>query len=593
MRQLRFVSLLFFITLSLTTLGGSQTVTLKIIETTDEHGAIFPYDFINDRGTTGSLAQVQTYVQQERQNPDQQVLLLSGGDILQGQPAVYYFNFEKTNVPHLYARVMNYMGYDAGAVGNHDIETGHAVYDKFALQLDLPWLAANAVRTDNGEPYFPPYTVFERKGVKIAILGMITPGIPDWLPPGIWSGMKFDDMIETARKWVPLIQEREHPDLLLGLFHSGVDFTYGGQTAETPRNENAARLVAEQVSGFDIIFVGHDHRGWNFTTTNPDGDSVSVLGASSHARDVAAATVMLTYDPDSGIWHKQISGEIVDMAKFAPDSTFMATFAPDFEEIKAYVSRPIGRFTKAISTREAMFGNSAFVDLIHQIQLELTGAEISVAAPLSFDATIEKGQVFVRDMFNLYKFENLLYTLELTGQEVKDFLTYSYSGWFDQMQNPEDHLLKFVRDKNGAIQYSKRTNSPRLHGAYFNFDSMAGIRYTVDVSMPANERITISALADGEPFELSKKYKIAINSYRGNGGGGHLTAGAHIPKEELPNRIISSTEKDLRYFMMKWIEKKKVVTPVAFGNWQVVPGDWWRAAKQRDYQLLYGSQRLN
>jgi len=225
MRQLRFVSLLFFITLSLTTLGGSQTVTLKIIETTDGHGAIFPYDFINDRGTTGSLAQVQTYVQQERQNPDQQVLLLSGGDILQGQPAVYYFNFEKTNVPHLYARVMNYMGYDAGAVGNHDIETGHAVYDKFALQLDLPWLAANAVRTDNGEPYFPPYTVFERKGVKIAILGMITPGIPNWLPPGIWSGMKFDDMIENELSFFQNTELDRQPQALDPIIHSALDMT--------------------------------------------------------------------------------------------------------------------------------------------------------------------------------------------------------------------------------------------------------------------------------------------------------------------------------------------------------------------------------
>lgn len=570
--------------------GFAQTVTLKIIETTDEHGAIFPYDFITDKKAPGSLAQTHSFVKQERQKPGQEVILLSGGDLLQGQPTVYYFNFEKTDVPHIYARAMNYMGYDVGAVGNHDIETGHAVYDNFAPQLNFPWLAANAVRTDNGKPYFPPYTVIERKGVKIAILGMITPGIPNWLPPAIWSGMKFEDMIESARKWVPLIQKREHPDLLLGLFHSGVDHTYGGQTADMPRNENASRLVAEQVSGFDIIFVGHDHHGWNFTTVNPAGDSVRVIGASSHARDAAVATVTLTHDDATGQWRKHITGEILSMASVRPDSAFMAHFAPDFAEVKRYVSRPIGEFTKTISTREAMFGNSAFVDLIHEIQMELTGAEISVAAPLSFDATIKAGPVFVRDMFNLYKFENLLYTMELTGHEIKDFLTYSYANWFDQMQGPADHLLKFARDENGEIQYSKRTNSPRLSGAYFNFDAMAGLKYSVDVSKPASERIKILAMADGSPFELTKKYTVAINSYRGNGGGGHLTAGAHIPHEELVNRIITSTDKDLRYFMMKWIEKKKVVTPVAFNNWKLVPEDWWRAGKERDYKLLYESR---
>ena len=280
-----------------------QTVTLKVIETTDVHGAIFPYDFINDKPVSGSLAQVAAFVKQERSKA-QEVLLLDAGDILQGQPVVYYYNFERPLVRHLYSRVMNDMGYDAATVGNHDIEAGHLVYDKFVRELNFPWLAANAVKTSDGKPYFPPYAIIKKAGVKIAILGLITPGIPNWLPQQIWQGMRFDDMIETARKWLPIIQKKKKPDLIIGLFHSGVDPNFGGANSGTPRNENASQLVAEQVPGFDVIFVGHDHHGWNFKAPGPRGQSVTILGASSAARDVAVATIRMEYDKEHKIWRK-------------------------------------------------------------------------------------------------------------------------------------------------------------------------------------------------------------------------------------------------------------------------------------------------
>jgi len=174
---------------------------IRFIETTDVHGAIFPQDLVNQRRRDGSLAQVYAFVKHERENPHREVVLLDNGDILQGTPVVYYYNYEDTAGPHLLAKVMNYMGYDAGSAGNHDIEAGHPVYDAFGKDLNFDWLAANAVRDDNGKPYFKPYKIIERQGVKIAVLGLITPAIPQWLPPKIWSGMHFDDMVESARYW--------------------------------------------------------------------------------------------------------------------------------------------------------------------------------------------------------------------------------------------------------------------------------------------------------------------------------------------------------------------------------------------------------
>lgn len=563
----------------------AQTVKLKLIETSDVHGSLFPWDFINDKAASTSLAQVYTYVEEQRGDKSQSVILLDDGDILQGQPLVYYYNFEDTKSEHICAGVMNYMKYDAATVGNHDIEPGHPVYDKIVKEFKFPWMAANAVDTKTGEPYFKPYTILNRNGVKIAVLGLITPGIPMWLPEKIWSGIDFQDMVVSAEKWVKIIREKEHPDVLIGLFHAGVQANYEGQNADMPRNENAAQLVAEKVAGFDVVFVGHDHHGWNYTVKDPEGKSVLILGTINASRTATEATIVLNKTVESGQWKKETSGKVIQIENYQPDRAFMTEFEPVINNIKAYVAKPIGVFTETISTHESVFGDSPFIDLIQQIQLELTHADVSFAALLSFNAEIKKGEVYVRDMFNLYKYENLLYTMKLSGQEIKDYLEYSYGMWFNQMKNADDNLMNYRRDVKGNYILSHGT--PQLAASYFNFSSAAGINYTVDVSRPAGDRITISNLANGKPFDLKKDYTVAINSYQANGGGGLLTLGAKIPKEEITGRIITSTPKDLRYYLMKWIEDKKNINPKALNNWSVIPHDWWEKGKEKDAKLLF------
>ncbi len=189
----------------------SQTVNIKIIETSDVHGALLPYDLTNDLQTTSSLAQVHSYVVSQRIQQDQEVILLDNGDLIQGDPISYFYNFEDTIDAHIFADALNFMGYDAATIGNHDIETGHDVYDKFRREINFPWLAANAVNIETNEPYFKPYTIIEKKGVRIAVLGLTTPSIPNWLPEKLWSGIEFEDMIESAEKWVEIIKEKEKP----------------------------------------------------------------------------------------------------------------------------------------------------------------------------------------------------------------------------------------------------------------------------------------------------------------------------------------------------------------------------------------------
>ena len=146
---------------------------------------------------------------------------MDNGDILQGQPTCYYSNYVNPKMPNVAAEVINYLKYDAQVFGNHDVETGHAVYDKWIHELQCPTLGANIIDTKSGKPYVEPYLMLERDGVRIAILGMLTPAIPNWLHQQLWSGMRFEEMVTCARRWVKVLREKEQADLIIGLFHSG------------------------------------------------------------------------------------------------------------------------------------------------------------------------------------------------------------------------------------------------------------------------------------------------------------------------------------------------------------------------------------
>ncbi len=559
--------------------------TMTIIATSDMHGSIFPYDFKNNVPAKTSQMQIASYVALERAK-DQSVVLLDNGDVLQGQPVVYYYNFVKTDAPHIVPAIMNDMGYDAASVGNHDIEAGPDVYIRAGLEADYPYLAANAVDIVTGDPVIQPYTIVEKDGLRIAVLGMITPYIPKWLPQNLYEGIRFEDMVDTAAKWIPIIQEQERPDLIVGLFHAGVDETYSGN-ADEKGNENASKLVAQRVDGFDAIFTGHDHQDTNLTVKSPSGKDVLILGAMNDGRSVAVATASFVQDPNGGYMLDKLTGTTELIAGYAPDPALVKKYQAVQDEVTKWVSRQIGTISETITSRDSMFGDSKFVDLIHQIQLEKTGADISISAPLSLDASIKEGPVYVRDMFNLYPYENLLFTMKMTGKEIKDFIEYSYQYWFNQMKSLDDDLINFKRDAQGNLIFNTRYNTYDTATRYYNYDSLAGVNYVVDITRPAGQRVTIKTLSSGVRFQLDKTYTVAINSYRAQGGGGHLAA-AGLTAEKARERILSSTVKDLRYYLMEAFETKGTIVPTVDDNWLVIPNLWVQRGIKNSYPKLYG-----
>ncbi len=559
---------------------GAKTVKLRIIQTSDVHGAFFPYDFIERRDTKGSMARVSSYVERLRKEYGKNLILLDNGDILQGQPTCYYYNYVATGKQNIVSKVLNYMRYDAVTVGNHDVETGHDVYDKWIGEMQCPVLGANIISTATGEPYVKPYTIIERDGVKVAVVGMLTPAIPSWLAGNLWSGLRFEDIEASARKWVERIRRTEKPDVVVGLFHSG----WSGGITTPEYTEDAAQSTAQNVAGFDIILFGHDHRARKAEEKNTDGQTVLCLDPSCNAVSVADAQIEIT-KKNGKLVDKKISGEVRDITGEPVDEAFVGHFAADIEEVKRYVGSRIGEMGSAMYTRDAFFGSSPFIDLVHNLQLGITGADVSFNAPLQLNAVINEGPLYMSDMFKLYKYENKLCVLRMTGEEIRRHLEMSYDQWVNTMKTPDDHILLLdERNKTDMQKYGFKNMT-------FNFDSAAGIDYEVDVTKPDGEKVRILKMADGREFDPGKWYKVAMNSYRANGGGELLTRGAGIDKKELLSRVVYESPLDLRHYLAQEIKKQGRVMPKANENWRFVPDNWTKPALERDRNLIFKNNK--
>lgn len=556
--------------------SNKKTVNLKFIETSDIHGSFFPYDFINRKPKAGSLARVATYVKQLRKQYGKNLILLDNGDILQGQPVSYYSNYVDTTHTNIAADVINYLNYDAETIGNHDVETGHSVYDKWIKEVRCPMLGANVIDTRTGVPYLKPYTILKRDGVRIAIIGMLTPAIPNWLGENLWSGLRFDEMVACARKWVHIVKETEKADVIIGLFHSGKE---GGITT-SDYQEDASQAIAKEVSGFDIVFYGHDHTRFSGIVTDNEGKEVLCLDPANNAMAVAEADLQL--EEKNGKWAvSRQNGKLTDITNLPVDSDFVNHFKDYNETVKHYADQVIGTFENTISTRDCYFGNSAFNDLILNLELNISKAEIAFNAPVSFDVAIQKGPVRVADMFNLYKYENQLFVMRLSGKEIRNALEMSYDLWMNTMTSPNDHLLLL---DNHTLDDQQRLGFKNFS---FNFDAAAGIDYEVDVCKPNGQKVRVLQMSNGEPFDENKYYKVAVNSYRANGGGELLTLGAGIPKDSLNDRIIWRSQHDLRHYLMEEIKRMGTLNPKPNHNWKVIPTAWTDEAAKRDRELLF------
>ena len=502
---------------------SQKETTLTLLETTDTHGR---YDeFANDA----------LIIKQMKAELGDRLILLDNGDDLQGTVFQYCSNQDPEH-PNLTSEFLNYFPYDVACVGNHDIEAGRKVFDRVYSEAKVPVLAANVIDETTGEPYFTPYIILEREGYKIAVLGLLTPYVVTWVPERLRPGLRFEQLEAAAEKWVKTIQEKEHPDLMVGLFHSGFEPQMQNLPEDHPLGrENATKWVAENVPGFDIIFYGHDHRARAEKLTNINGEPVYVLNSGN--RGVGLALAEVTFKKGK---KPSISISLMATDDEQKDENFLALIQPYIDRAEAYRQREVATLPVSISSDDIFRGPCLWVDEIHRCQFETVEAEgihadISMAAPLSSGKTIEAGMLKVSDFFTWYPFENSLAVMALTGKEVKAFLEYAY-----EMKNP-----------------------------IYNFDCAAGIRYEVTDKNPMGERITILSMADGTPFDMEKTYNVVMNSYRSMGGGNHLINGVGWAQEDIKNHVVWQSDRDLRSLFIDWAAKKGTLDSEPLNHWRI------------------------
>lgn len=446
----------FIIILLLFTLSCSKEIVIPVIVTTDVHGAF------------ENLAAVSSAVSETR-NGNSSLILLDNGDFLQGTPMLYYFNNINTAELNPVSVAMNFMKYDAVNAGNHDIETGRSVYKKVEHEISFPMICANITELKTPKTLFKPYTVIIRDKKRIAVLALTTKGTSKALKPEEKLSTIVEPMLTSAEKWIATIKEKEKPDAIIGLFHEGID---------------TSKEIAQKVDGFDIIFTGHDHLEHNITVTNQYGKKVLVLGSQDRADSFVKAQIVIKGSKKAGTGGTVKTGKI-------KDEWLISALKKYFELSEKYELAVTAETTTQLT-------DFTVLSAIHRTLKKITGAEITVTAPVAKDISIPEGLLTNRDLFKIYPFDNNPVTISLTGLEIKKLLEYS-----SDLQSKESRYKRF-------------------------YNNLSAI-YSVPV-----------------PLEDSRIYTVAMNSYHASDGGNMLSTGAGLSETELNSRIIKIYPENIR-----------------------------------------------
>ena len=514
---------------------------IVVLSTTDMHGRIFPIDYYSNKYDNVGIAKVATLIKEARKN-DPNLLLVDSGDTIQGTPLEYFHNKRNNTPPDPMMLAMNALHYDAMAVGNHEYNFGLKVLEKARKEAGFPWLSANTYDKATGQPHYKPYIVKEVAGVKIGVLGLTTPGVPNWDNPPNYAGLEFHEPVAEARKWVPILRDQEKVDVVVIAMHMGLeeDLRTGEINPGQVPHENEAIAIAKEVPGVDVIFMGHTHREVPAVYIN----GVLLTQANHWGRHLARADLYLQKAGSGWRMYAKSARTIPADDRVEPDRDIVKLAEPYDHETQGWLSRVIGDSSQELTAREARFRDTAILDLIQKVQLEAGKADVSMVASFNADARIAKGPVSVRDIAGLYVYENTLAVLEVTGQQLKDAL--EHSAKYYKPYVPGKPLTDLVDEKIPA----------------YNFDIAEGVTYDLDISKPIGQRIQ-NLRFHGQPLSPTKKLRLATNNYRVNGGGGY-TMYKNAP-------VVYRSSEEIRELIIDWVERNKTIPVTPNNNWRILP----------------------
>jgi 2',3'-cyclic-nucleotide 2'-phosphodiesterase/3'-nucleotidase len=566
-RTKRIFSLLLVLFLLIIPLGSlaaqaAEPVTITILETSDLHGHIYNWDFFGNREYDQGLAIVSTLVKQERA-ADPDLLLLDAGDTIQGTPLIYYYNTQMPGEPNPMAVVMNAMEFDAMTIGNHEYNYGQGVLDKFISESQFPVLSANVRTSDGGEKYVP-YVIKDVKGVKVGILGLTTVGITVWEKPENIEGLRFDEAVEVAKTYIPKMKE-EGATVIVALAHSGCHVEPADTRAEGAwetdhttwvdkgyadvPDQNFVIKLAEAVPEIDVIMAGHAH------VTIPQAVINGVLIVEPYRWGGGVSKVTLTVDENGEVTAK--TGEFLSGAEVAADQEILDLAKTYQDTALGYVNSEIGAATADFpGAHEARWQDGPLADFINAVQLKMAEeagfpADISLAAIFNNTGQFKQGPIIMSDVYGIYQYDNTLYVLEVTGDILKRALEHDAKYWaqYDSNNPPADIeglLAGDVRD--------------------YNWDMYSGIEYKIDLSKPVDERV-VELKYNGVDVTPDQKFVLAINNYRGGGGGGYsmFTEG----------EVLYKSMSEIRDYMAEYIASREILDPADYyvQNWSLEPAD--------------------
>ncbi|MFP2911791.1 bifunctional metallophosphatase/5'-nucleotidase [Pyxidicoccus sp. 3LFB2] len=540
--------------------------TLTLLQTSDLHTNIFPWDYFTGKpDAKRGLARVATLVKQEREKNPDCTLLVDTGDTIQGSPLGTYYALVDNAPKHPMATAMNELGYAAMALGNHEFNYGQDVLNKFKNEANFPLLGANVRKTADGSEAFTPYVMTTVCGVKVGILGLVTPGVATWERKDNITGLRFDDPLETAKAYVPQMKQAG-ADVVVVAIHGGPDkqpvgsatspeswlADYADPTKWTDRGnlpgENMAVQIAQQVADVDVLLTGHTHQPIpKMLLKNQDGREVLLTQPNRWGSHLAHVQLNVTWN--DGRWgvatHDSQLHAVDD--KVAEDATVKQLTQAYHDTTVAYVNQKIGSTTAAFTGGFAgRYVDSPLADLLNTVQEEAAEeagfpVDLSATALFSNNVALPAGEVTLRDAYSVYIYDNTLYVMEINGSILRRALEMN-TLYFKQLDaanlpaRPED----------------AKATMPVV--ADYNWDLYSRIEYSYDLTKPAGSRLT-SLRFQGLDVRDDQVFRIAVNNYRGGGGGGFS-----MFKE---GRLLWSSADGVRDYVARYMQEHQGLSPDA------------------------------
>ncbi len=520
--------------------GGSPDVADIIIAgTTDVHGRLRGWNYeTNQPDTLRGLARAASIVDSLRREAPDRVVLLDAGDLLQGNSMTYVAaRVALQGDEHPVMAAMNAMRYDAAAIGNHEFNYGVPFLERTIAQAKFPFLAANAYRT-NGRRAYPAWTMVDRGGVRVGIVGATTPGAMVWDRDNLKDQLVIRDIIPDVRAAVNDVREAG-ADLVVVTMHSGLSgaASYDTVVAQLP-SENVAARMAREVTGVNLILFGHSHQEVGDTVIN----GVRLMQPQNWAASVAVAHVFLR--KIDGRW--SVSGSESRVVKSRGHRELPAVLAATDAAHSAtlrYVSAPIGRTAVAWRADSSRVIDTPLLDLTLEVMRRASGADLASTAAFSLDASLDSGAITAARMQALYPYDNTLRAIRITGAQLREYL--------------EQSATYYRTSAAGEV-----TVDPTIPG--YNYDVVAGADYTLDVSKPAGKRVTRLEMR-GRPVAPTDSLTLALNNYRQTGGGGFSML------RNAP--VVYDKQEDIRQLLMDEVRRRGTIVPADYftRNWRIEP----------------------